>query len=136
MNENPWCCLPAGPPYVLPGDASLVQNFNLCAGPNRFLHIEKILPEAFVGSRHAPVVLLSNNPGYTEQGAPSKQEAAFVAKMRNNLHHDPSPHPFVFLAPDYGGPGKKWWTSKLKDLLELFGVPVIARSILNVPYFP
>lgn len=136
MNDNPWHLLPDKPPFVLPDDAQFVDEFNTKAGPKRFLHVNEILPEAFVGARNAPVLLLSNNPGYSEKGAASKQGPVFVARMRNNLLHADSDYPFLFLAPDFCGPGKKWWVSKLKQLLDRFGDQVIARSILNVPYFP
>ena len=95
MIENPWRRLPAAPPYVLPDDELLVRDFNRRASPNRLLHIDKILPEAFMGSRDAPVVLLSNNPGFTDEGARFKKDAAFVDKMRNNLLHGQSEYPFV-----------------------------------------
>src|SRR2546422_11376051 len=109
MNKSPWCRLPANPPYVLPDDEPFVEAFNVRAGPKRFLHIDKILPEPFVGPLDAPVVLLSNNPGFKEAGVAHNQDPVFVARMRNNLRHRPSDYPFVFLAPDYSGRGKKWW---------------------------
>src|SRR5262245_3868197 len=136
MNDNPWCHLPTSPPYVLPHDEPQVRDVDARAGPDYRLHIAELLPEAFVGNREAPVVLLSNNPGYTEEGVPPQQEAAIVARMRNNLLHGPSDYPFLFLAPDVGGRGKRWWARKLKALRGRFGDQVVARSILNVPYFP
>jgi hypothetical protein len=134
-DENPWRRLPAGPPYFLPEDEILLREFNASAGPDSdyFLHTDEILPEAFVGTRDAPVVLLSNNPGYSEEEVTFKQEAGFVAKLRNNLLHGRSDYPFLFLAPDFGGGGKKWWVRVLKQLLKQFGDQVVARSILNVP---
>jgi hypothetical protein len=137
LTDNPWHRLPDEPPYVLPDDKLLVESFNVKASQKRFLHIDKILPEAFVGSPTAPVVLLSNNPGFNPEKGEAKlrQDPIFMVRMRNNLQHLPADYPFVFLDPD-NVPGMKWWQRKLKRLLKLFGPKVIARSILNVPYFP
>src|SRR5207245_11805556 len=99
------------------------------------LQMGEILPEPFVGDKDAPVVLLSNNPGFGE-GALPKRDPAFMARLRNNLAHGPADYPFLFLAPEFGGPGKTWWERKLKCLLKRFEREVVARSILNVVYFP
>jgi hypothetical protein len=139
VNGNPWRRLPAGKPFVLPEDEQLIRNFNdrVGRGHDHFLHTDKILPEAFLGARDAPVVFLSNNPGFSEERARAKQDPVFVARMRTNLLHEPLDYPFVFLDPDFGcAGGKKWWERKLKALLGLFGHQVIARDVLNVPYFP
>ena len=103
MTTNPWLQLPEHPPYVLPEDEALVRAFNERAGPNRFLHVDALLPEAFVGAREAPVVLLSNNPGYTDEGAPARRSDDFMSKLRKNLRHDPLPYPFLFLNSSTAG---------------------------------
>jgi hypothetical protein len=135
VSENPWTHLPPSPPFVLPDDEPFVRDFNNRAAPKAFLHINEILPEPFVGAPDAPVVLLSNNPGLGK-GATQKQAGDFMDRMRDNLRHAPSDYPFVYLAPDFTGPHKQWWERKLKSLLKRFGHQVVARSILNVPYFP
>src|SRR5262245_6795845 len=138
MIENPWRHLPVRPPFVLPSDEECVRAFNkkkVGPGHAHFIHLDDILPEAFVGDRAAPVVLLSNNPGYGRTVA-DRSEPKFVAWMRSNLLHEAFAYPFVFLRPDFSGPGKKWWEPKLKHLLKEFGVEVVARSVLNVVYFP
>jgi len=135
VNENPWCRLPASPPYVLRDDGPLVRAFNKTAGPDHFLHVDEILPEPFVYAPDAPVVLLSNNPGFGEATA-HKQDRGFMNRMRKNLLHERSDHPFVYLAPDISEALKSWWERKLKHLLKRFAPEVVARSILNVVYFP
>src|SRR6266496_2974449 len=55
--------------------------------------------------------------------------------MRQNLLHEPSEYPFVHLAREFNGPGRRWWERKLKHLLKRFGTERVARSVLNVPYF-
>lgn len=136
MKVNPWHDLPQQPPYVLPDDEPFVSSFNSLAGPDHFLHINILLPEAFVGATDAPVVLLSNNPGFTDEGAVDKQTPSFIEKLRKNLHREPLDYPFVFLDPEFVGKGRQWWERKLKHLLAQFGHQVVAKSILNIPYFP
>jgi hypothetical protein len=135
MSNNPWHRLPESRPFVLPEDEAIVRQFNAKAAADHYLHIDEIVPEAFVGARDAPVVLLSNNPGFGE-GVEERRNPDFVIKMRRNLLHDPSDYPFLFLAPDFTGPSRQWWISKLKDLIAVFGERVVANSILNVVYFP
>jgi hypothetical protein len=56
-------------------------------------------------------------------------------RMRMNLLHEPSDYPFLYLDPAFSEVGK-WWDSKLKHLLRVFGREVVARSVLNVVVFP
>ena len=100
-----------------------------------FVHLDRIATEAFTGDREAPIVLLSNNPGFG-RGAPDKEKPNFVAIIRKNLLHEPSDFPFPFLDPSFSGPSKQWWERKLKHILARFGYEVVARSILNVVHFP
>lgn len=139
MTANPWARLPSEPPYVLSEDKGMVEKFNRTAAPNHFLHVDKLLPEPFIGARDAPVILLSNNPGFSEdeerEGA--RQSAAFRELVRRNLLHESSDYPFVFLHPDVGyRDGKEWWQDTLKPLLRRFWERNVSRSILNVVYFP
>jgi hypothetical protein len=49
--------------------------------------------------------------------------------------HEPSAYPFVFLDPEFDEVGK-WWRSKLKKLIDLFGQEALSKAILNITYFP
>jgi hypothetical protein len=142
MVENPWNRLPDVPPYVLPEDKGQVLLSNERKGSNHdhFLHVDKILPEPFVGAKDAPVVLLSNNPGFG--GADSrKEEQVFKARIRSNLLHEASDWPFVYLDPDWQGIGKEWWLRRIKEVVKRLGggekaLEIVAGSILNVAFFP
>src|SRR5688500_3058766 len=86
VTANPWLRLPDSGPYVLADDAEAVGRFN--DKPNRkpihLLRIHDLLPEPFIGSPDAPVVLLSNNPGWSETGLALKQSRGFQQRMRAN----------------------------------------------------
>jgi hypothetical protein len=140
--DNPWLHIPAEPPYVLPEDAEAVARFNRTASPNHFLRVDKILPEAFMGVKDAPVVLLSNNPGFSslEEREKFRQQPMILEWMRKNLHHEPLDYPFYYLNPVFNE--SDWWVVRLRPLIERFKTPtqngrqLIAKSVLNVVYFP
>jgi hypothetical protein len=100
-----------------------------------YLH-DDVLPEPFVGFAHAPVVVLSNNAGYTDESLPLRNDAKFRTAMRQNLAHTSLAYPLVFLAPEFRDYGIKWWQRKTKHLITEFGMEIVAKSILNVTYFP
>lgn len=139
MIENPWARLPFEPPYVLAEELEEIRRFNNKVGPKHkfYLEVDQLLPEAFIGSRSAPIVLLSNNPGYKDDiSVKSRQEPWFVELLRKNLLHEPMDCPFLYLHPRFSGRGRLWWSRKLKHLVAKFGEEVIASSILNITYLP
>lgn len=142
MSANPWLELPLSPPFVLPVDREIVDKFNkgrFGRGRNvdHLLRTGSILPEPFVGRHDAPIVLLSNNPGWGDNGE-GRSNPAFMELMRGNLRHEQCDCPFVFLDPSYEGGGKEWWTKKLRPAFEnmQFRPMKAAQLFLNVTFFP
>jgi hypothetical protein len=135
MTANPWTDLPLAPPFVLAGDKTKVETFNAKAGPTRSLRVNDLLPEPFIGNPKAPVLLLSNNPGFGT-GWTGRATPEFQDRIRANLAHQPSAYPFYYLATDVQGPNRQWWEKRVKWLIERFSREVVAKSILNVVYFP
>ncbi len=137
---NPWSALPNAPPFVLPGEEqAAVEEFNRTAAPKYRLHTDALLPEAFVGAKDAPVVLLSNNPGLsaTASRTEARQSPVFREWVRKSLLHEPLEYPFFYLAPVFRKiGGGDWWDRKLKRPLATFERVTVARSFLNVVYFP
>ncbi len=97
MTENPWHHLPAKPPFVLPEDKAQVEAFNAKASPDHFLRLD-LIPEPFVGSPDARIVLLGNNPGVkNDDTAGYRRKPAFANRMRSNLVHRLSDeYPFLY----------------------------------------
>jgi hypothetical protein len=136
MSDNPWFRLPPGPPYVLAEDEDAVRKFNARAGGAHRIQIDKLLPEPFVGDPAAPVLLLSNNPGFGERSV-LRQQPDFMTRIRDGIRLNFSTYPFIYLDPDYCETNSgRWWRQKLRCLLERFGDTVVARSVCNVVYFP
>jgi hypothetical protein len=141
LAENPWRRLRECPPYVLPEEEDRIRAFNAKVGraSGRYVEIDKVVPEAFVGSKDAPLILLSNNPGMSDWRLLANAEyytPAFMSRMRENLLHAPCAYPFLFIAPENVQRGRKWLDRKLKCLLERHPREVLAKSVLNVTYFP
>src|SRR5258708_2896938 len=134
MCDNPWQHPLDGRRNVLPKDEAMVLDFNAHASKDHKLAIDDVLPEPFVGDPNAPVVILGNSPGFSPEKASHRQAPRFMARMCANLRHQPSDHPFVFLAPDIDGPHRRWWERKLKGLLHYFDQDheLLARSIFAV----
>ena len=62
---NPWPALSYEPPFVLHEDLHPVLQFNARATGRTRLELD-LLPEPFVGRVEAPVVLLTLNPGVSD----------------------------------------------------------------------
>lgn len=134
--DNPWHYLPTEAPFVLPADTAAVRDFNDRASARHKLRIDDILPEPFVGDPSAPVVLLSNNPGFKAERVTLKLKPRFIERMRDNMRHESKDYPFVFFAPDIDVSHSHWWNRKLNGLLEEFSHDVLAESIFVVEHVP
>jgi hypothetical protein len=137
MNErlNPWLALPSRSPYVLPCDSSAIAAYNTTAREKYRLQLD-VLPEPFVGTTTASVVLLGLNPGFNDQDPEVHERPEFQALVRNNYSQIPSDFPFYLLDPTLESPGRRWWESRLRCLLERFEPTKLASSILCIEYFP
>jgi hypothetical protein len=134
MRDNPWLRLPAQPPFVLPEDKKAVDEFNAGASEDHRLQIDDYLPEPFIGDPASPVLLLSNNPGFSKNSL-FRKKPEFMTRIRECISLKMSNCPFFYLAQDpvyHSG----WWRQKLKCLLQKFGDEVVARSVCNVVFFP
>jgi hypothetical protein len=134
---NPWLQLPQSCPFALERDKAFLIQFNQKVAPNsrRFLHLDQILPEPFVGRLDSPVVLLSNNPGYIDEKSDWRTKPDLMAEMRENLEQTRADYPFLYLDPQFDR-HSKWWRSKLRRLIEHSSQETVARSVVNITFFP
>lgn len=134
--ENPWKSLPLEAPYLLPEDRVAVETFNRSCREARKIHAE-VLPEPFLGRRDAPIVLLNLNPGFSERDVETHRLPGFAQASRGNLLHAEAEYPFHLLDPRWqSAPGNKWWTQRLRRIIEPFGLHRVASSVLCVEFFP
>ena len=133
--DNPWLALPLIAPYVLDSDRAAIEIFNIHASEQHRIRTE-IVPEPFLGSPDAPVVLLNLNPGFTEHDLQLHKRPQFVESSRKCLRHESQPYPFFLLDPANDGPGHRWWSRKLRPLIDRFGARHVAQNVLCVELFP
>ena len=132
---NPWTALSAEPPYQVPADASAIEQFNRGARAEHQLHLE-LLPEPFIGSPDAAVVLLGLMPGFSEPDRAVHARPSFRAAVQRNLRHESQPYPFYYLDPAEDGPGHVWTRQRLRPVLERVPVRQVAEQLLMVEYLP
>ena len=133
--SNPWGALPLDGPYILGDDASLVDNHNNKAQPNKRYDLS-LLPEPYFGSPLAPVILLALNPGHGVGDAELHSQGWFKKMARESLMHQLWPYPFLHLQPQSATDGGLWWQRITKELISTVGFDLVSKGIFCVEYFP
>ena len=136
--QNPWAEPPAIPPYVLPADRLLVQDFNGSrrATESRRLRLD-VLPEPFIGRADAPVILLNINPGYTPDDVLFTNDEYAREVWRRNARHESNEYPFYPFDPTLSWtPTAHWWTRRLRQLVSRTSGKTVANRLLCIEYFP
>jgi hypothetical protein len=135
--QNPWADLPNSAPYVLASDSDAVRNFNRSASdrcsPDLHIHLE-LLPEPFIGSPNACVVLLNLNPVFSENDIYAHGHPLFIASCRANLEHAPSQYPFYLLDPNVHSPGGDWWAKRLGHVIRATSQTKVASNVACIEY--
>lgn len=138
--NNPWQELPQNPPYVLACDRAAIDQFNV-RNKNPKLHIHtSAIPEPFLGSPDAPIVILSRNPGHSDDDASVHADPSFASRSRANLLHAHETFPLYLLDPEIlpkiHVPGRKWWSDRLGPLIRRTDLSVVAKCVFVAEYFP
>ena len=81
LPPNPWLDLPKRPPFVLKRDLPAIGELNGHANKDHRIDVD-LLPEPFLGSTVAPVVLLGLNPGWSPEDAVWHAKPAFARLLR------------------------------------------------------
>lgn len=136
--NNPWTNIDPKPPFVFESDRRIidVHNNNPRTNENHKIHTE-LYPEPFLGNPEASVVLLNLNPGFSINDiwfhSCSKY---FIMQARKNLIHE-SDYGFYLLDPEINeAPGYKWWSKRLRTLIEACGQKNVAQNIFCVELLP
>lgn len=136
--RNPWSELPTQSPYVLDVDRASIDKYNTLHNDG-----EKIIvgsqPEPFIGNpQSAKVVLLSLNPGHSEDDKKAHCDANFRGAMMRNLRHEPQDYPFYGLNPNFAWTGCGiWWRAHTRRLHEAgLSWEAISNGLLVIEWFP
>jgi hypothetical protein len=101
--QNPWSELRTKGPYVLDIDRASIESYNTLHKKDKKIIVESI-PEPFIGNpKSAKVVLLSLNPGHSEEDAKAYSDGDFRKAMMRNLRHELQDCPFYGLNPKFAG---------------------------------
>ncbi len=131
QTTNPWLDLGPAAPFVHRADRALVEAFNRDAAPEHRFDLS-LLPEPFIGSPDAPVVMLGLNPGWDPRDAAVHQDARFASAVRDNLVHRSREVPFYLLDPALRSPGVEWWTQRLGYLIRATSLKAVASSVFCI----
>jgi hypothetical protein len=136
---NPWAALEDRAPYVLPGDAPLIDRFNRSSyGVEPWaIHLD-VPPTPFTGNLEGAVVLLNLNPGYSDLHPDEFSDGAYRASVLANLRQDTIPHTFMLLDPVWRQTkaGHRWWSRKARELVEVVGLEAVTAHLLVVEWCP
>jgi len=133
--RNPWQDVPVEPPYLLPADRPYVESFNRHVTLAYRLDV-RLLPEPFLGSRGAPLVVLNLNPGIAGSEYRVHNWPAYSRALRANLGADRRGHHQVNLDPAFAKtPGGRWSRKCFKAVIAA-GVnhADLARRVLLVEF--
>ena len=138
--KNPWPQLPTNSvPCVLREDRAIIQGFNARYGDDPDFRIQQqLLPEPFIGDRHARVYLLNLNPGYSAgEDDAWHGDRDYRTAIIDSLSHRTSTFPFYFFDPRLkDAPGSKWWRERARWLIDDIGIQTLAENLFCVELFP
>jgi hypothetical protein len=133
---NPWKNLPESGPFVLQQDRSTVESHNEAVTDNYRYHLE-LYPEPYAGRINAEVVVLALNPGLSQDDLVIHNSEAYQNLWQGNINQSIDDYPLFLIHPNLShAPCFKWWSAKLRYLINIFGLQKVARSILEIQLFP
>lgn len=106
--------------------------------PDKRIVVESI-PEPFIGNpKSAKVVLLSLNPGDSEDDAKAHSDPDFRNAMMRNLRHEAQECPFYGLNPKFAWTACGiWWRAHTRRLHEAgLSWECISKGLLVIEWFP
>lgn len=135
-HHNPWPELPTNAPFVLPADRTWVENHNQRSAAE-YQYRTELYPEPFAGRLDAPVVLLALNPGHSPEDARVHASRVYQELWWSNTRQTLDDYPLFLIHPDLrDAPCFKWWTAKLRFLINRFDLGQVARNVLEVQLYP
>lgn len=133
--RSPWIDLPLNPPYVLASDMAVLNDFNANASLEHKYDFS-LLPEPYLGSANASVVILNLNPGWSPDDLRIHSDPYFSALIRRSLNYRLESYPFLHLRPDVDTPGSRWWRRRTHRLTEEVGFENISSNLACIEFYP
>jgi len=119
-------------------DEASINKYNTLHKKDEKIIVESI-PEPFIGNpQTAKVVLLSLNPGHSEDDAKAHSDGDFRKAMLHNLRHEQQECPFYGLKPKFAWTAcGRWWRAHTLKLYETgLSWEAISQGMLVIEWFP
>jgi hypothetical protein len=139
MMQNPWLELSGQSPYILETDRVAIERYNQSVHDDDKRVIVESVPEPFIGNpTTAKVVLLSLNPGHSEDDAKAHSDNDFRQAMMHNLRHEAQECPFYGLNPKFAWTGCGiWWQAHTRSLHDTgLSWEATSEGLLVIEWFP
>ncbi|WP_155810564.1 hypothetical protein [Persephonella sp. KM09-Lau-8] len=134
--KNPFTKLSKTSPFVVEIEKNKILEINSKLNYCYTLRIE-LYPEPYLGNPNAPIVLLNLNPGFSCEELDWMENFTYRKLNKKNLFHLNKDYPFYLLNPKLSlHPGYKWWSKKLKYLIDGFGRKKVSHKIFVIEYIP
>ena len=133
---NPFTRINKNFPFLIEEKRNKIFEINFKLNYHHWLRLE-LYPEPYLGNPNAPIVLLNLNPGFSYEDLDWMENFTYRKLNKKNLIHMNKDYPFYLLNPKLSShPGYKWWSKKLKHLINKFGRKKVAQKIFVLEYIP
>ena len=135
---NPWVDIIKSSNKIFSEDLEYINKFNEKFKNTDFEVKIDLYPEPYIGSPQASIILLNLNPGFSVPDYNFyRNEYAFNAWMKN-ISHQPQQYLFYLIDPQLKKLecGYSWWTKKLKEPIDKWGIEKVATNFCCIEYFP
>jgi|tagenome__1003787_1003787.scaffolds.fasta_scaffold20812185_1 hypothetical protein len=130
--DNLWENLPHTPPYIASADRDAVTRD---AVDHSALKLN-CLPVPWIGDpRSASVLLLGLNPGWTP-ATEQLEQGVYAAENRLGLTFKSRVPMWNFDERLTGTPGHRWWSQRLRRIIETVGLQRVQTGVACVEWFP
>ncbi|MFA8436796.1 MAG: hypothetical protein ACEPOZ_20000 [Marinifilaceae bacterium] len=133
--KNPWLSLNFEETRIHEMDQTIVEEFNRKA-KKEVQFCTQLLPDPYIGSLEADVLVLALNPGLSEEDYATHSDIKYRQLYKENLYQKVTEYPFYYLNPELDCPGSRWWNRKLRWLLEKVDRKQLAKSICCMQLMP
>src|SRR5687768_4197601 len=126
---NPWKTLKNDARFVLADDWPYIDAYNaLHKGSESFINL-LYPPEPRLGPVNAPVIILQLNPSYPRDESEGPKDQVRLTFDLKSIKDESHAHLGVVL-------GDRWWTPRLRKLIENVGAQRLGSAICSIDFFP
>ncbi|MGI4788384.1 MAG: hypothetical protein ACRYFS_05985 [Janthinobacterium lividum] len=135
--QDPWGDLPTNPPYVLPCDKPILDQFSPKLIGDTAVRLDTLAYPYLGNPKTADVLLLALNGGFAPEVLNYlSDDPVYVDQRRKSLTFE-SDYPFFYLDPRFSYTlGYRWWRKRLSYFIERQGQKAVANQFACIQFFP